>query len=88
VTAKLGVKSMSDSLKEITVTGLMSKIFDSYTVTMDDGTEYKLSAIMPWEAVSSDFDSGKFAAVLGKRVSVNGMTDGDTIWDAEIVGET
>ena len=38
---------MSDSLKEITVTGLMSKILDYYMVTMDDGTEYKLSAIMP-----------------------------------------
>jgi len=88
VTAKLGVKSMSDSLKEITVTGLMSKIFDSYTVTMDDGTEYKLSAIMPWEAVSPDFDSGKFATVLGKRVSVSGMTDGDTIWGAKIINET
>ena len=84
----LGVKSMSDSLKEITVTGLMSKIFDSYTVTMDDGTEYKLSAIMPWEAVSPDFDSGKFAVVLGKRVSVSGLTDGNTIWGAEIIEET
>ncbi|MFX1543685.1 MAG: hypothetical protein ACFFCR_11835 [Promethearchaeota archaeon] len=88
MTAKSGMKSMSDSLKEITVTGLMSKIFDSYTVTMDDGTEYKLSAIMPWEAVSAGFDSGKFAVVLGKRVSVSGMTDGDTIWGAEIAEGT
>ena len=79
---------MSDSLKEITVTGLISKIFNDYTITMDDGTEYKLSAIMPWEAVSPDFDSGKFAVVLGKRVSVSGMTDGSTIWGAEIIKET
>ena len=88
MTTKLGVKSLSDSLKEITVTGLMSKILDYYMVTKDDGTEYKLSAIMPWEAVSPDFDSGKFAVVLGKRVSVSGMTDGNTIWGAEIVKET
>lgn len=76
---------MSDTLKEITVTGLMSKIFDYYIVTKDDGTEYKLSAIKPWEAVSPDFDSGRFAVVLGKRVTVTGMSDGDTIWNAEVV---
>ncbi len=52
---------------------------------MDNGTEYKLSAIMPWEAVSPDFDSGKFAAVLGKRVTVSGVTDGTTIWGADVV---
>jgi hypothetical protein len=84
----LGVKALSDSLKEITVTGLMSKILDYYMVTMDDGTEYKLSAILPWEAVSPDIDSGKFAAVLGRHVSVSGVTDGSTIWGAEIVKET
>jgi len=76
---------LSNSLKEITVTGLMSKIRDYYMVTMDNGTEYKLSAIMPWEAVSPDFDSGKFAAVLGKRVTVSGVTDGTTIWGADVV---
>jgi hypothetical protein len=79
---------LSDSLKEITVTGLMSKILDYYMVTMDNGTEYKLSAILPWEAVSPDFDSGKFATVLGKHVSVTGVTDGSTIWGAEVAKET
>jgi hypothetical protein len=63
----------------------MSKIRDYYMVTMDNGTEYKLSAIMPWAAVSPDFDSGKFAAVLGKRVTVSGVTDGTTIWGADVV---
>ncbi|MHA2313528.1 MAG: hypothetical protein ACXADF_18790 [Candidatus Thorarchaeota archaeon] len=76
---------MSDSLKDITVTGLMSKILDYYMITKDDGTDYKLSAIMPWEAVSPDFDSGKFAVVLGKRVTVSGSSDGDTIWGAQVV---
>ncbi|MHA2356562.1 MAG: hypothetical protein ACXADC_15405 [Candidatus Thorarchaeota archaeon] len=76
---------MSDSLKDITVTGLMSKILDYYMITKDDGTDYKLSAIMPWEAVSPDFDSGKFAVVLGKRVTVSGSSDGDTIWGAKVV---
>jgi hypothetical protein len=75
---------LSGSLKEISVTGLVSKIFNEYVVTTDDGTEYKLSAIMPYEAVSPDFDSGKFAIELGKRVVVSGVTDGETIWKASI----
>ena len=78
---------MSDSLKEISVKGIISKIFDYYMVTMDDGTEYKLSAIKPWEAVSPDFDSGKFAIVLGKRVTITGLSDGGTIWGADVVEE-
>lgn len=65
----------------------MSKILDYYMVTKDDGTEYKLSAIKPWEAVSPDFDSGKFAVVLGKRVTITGLSDGHMIWDADVVEE-
>lgn len=76
---------MSGSFKEISVTGIISKIFNQYVVTTDDGTEYNLSAIMPYEAVSPDFDSGKFAQELGKRVIVVGLIDGDTIWKADIV---
>ncbi len=75
---------MSGSLKEISVIGIISKIFNEYVVTADDGKEYKLSAIMPYEAVSPDFDSGRFAIELGKRVAVSGVTDGDTIWKASV----
>jgi hypothetical protein len=69
-------------LKEISITGIVSKIVDQYVITTDDGTEYKLSAIMPWEAVAAEFGSGDFALHLGKRVTATGATDGHTIWRA------
>ena len=69
-------------MKEISVTGIVSKILDQYVITTDDGTEYKLSAIMPWEAVPPDFGSGDFALHLGKRMTATGTTDGHTIWRA------
>ncbi|MGD9395333.1 MAG: hypothetical protein PVJ05_02800 [Candidatus Thorarchaeota archaeon] len=67
-------------MKEISVTGIVSKILDQYVITTDDGTEYKLSAIMPWEAVPPDFGSGDFALHLGKRMTATGTTDNHTIW--------
>ncbi len=64
--------------------GLISKILNRYVVTIDDGMEYELSAIQPWEAVSADYGSGEFAANLGKRMQVSGQTDGSTIWGATL----
>ncbi|NHJ14118.1 MAG: hypothetical protein EAX95_10610 [Candidatus Thorarchaeota archaeon] len=78
---------MSGSLNDITVSGIVSRIYGQYVITADDGTEYRLSAIMPYEAMSTDFDSGRFALVLGKRVTASGVTDGATIWRAHIVDE-
>jgi hypothetical protein len=75
---------MSSELKEISVTGLVSKILENYVITTDDGREYELSAIMPWEAVSPDFGSGEFALHLGKRMTASGLTDGRTIWKASL----
>lgn len=71
-------------MKEISVTGIVSKILDQYVITTDDGTEHKLSAIMPWEAVVPDFGSGDFALHLGKRMTATGTTDGHTIWRATL----
>lgn len=71
-------------MKEITVTGTISKTMNEYVVTTDDGTEYKLSAIMPYEAVSPDFGSGDFALHLGKRMVATGSSDGHTIWGASL----
>ncbi len=71
-------------MKEISVIGLVSKILDEYVITTDDGTEYRLSAIMPWEAVPTDFASGDFALHLGKRMMAKGTTDGLTIWGATL----
>ena len=71
-------------MKEIIITGLVSRILDKYVITADNGTEYELSAIMPWEAVAPDFGSGAFALHLGKRMTASGVTDGHTIWKATL----
>jgi hypothetical protein len=71
-------------MDEITVTGIVSKVMNEYIITTDDGTEFKLSAIMPWEAVSPDFGSGDFALHLGKRMNASGSRDGQTIWGASL----
>ncbi len=71
-------------MKEVSVTGIVSQILDQYVITTDDGTEYKLSAIMPWEAVAADFGSGEFAIHLGKKMTATGITDGNTIWRAKL----
>ncbi|MFW9843018.1 MAG: hypothetical protein ACFFEV_00400 [Candidatus Thorarchaeota archaeon] len=78
---------MSSEMKEITLTGLVSRILDKYVITADDGTEYELSAIMPWEAVSADFGSCDYAIHLSKRVVASGMTDGHTVWKSSLTEE-
>jgi len=78
---------MNEQMKEVTVTGIVSRIMDQYVITTDDGTEYKLSAIMPWEAVAADFGTGDFALHLGKKMTATGTTDGHTIWRA-VLSET
>nr|KXH71716.1 MAG: hypothetical protein AM325_02445 [Candidatus Thorarchaeota archaeon SMTZ1-45] len=78
---------MNDEMKEVSLTGIVSRTMDQYVITSDDGTEYKLSAIMPWEAVPVDFESGDFALHLGKRMTAAGLSDGHTIWRA-VLSET
>jgi hypothetical protein len=75
------------SMKSILVTGLVSRIMNRYVITADDGTQYELSAIFPYEAVSADYGSGIFAANLGKRMTASGLTDGHTIWRASLQSE-
>ncbi len=75
---------MSAKLKEIIITGKVSRVLDRYVVTTDDGNQYTLSAIMPWEAVSPDFGSGDFSHHLGKRMVVTGVSDGHTIYRASL----
>ncbi|UCE09023.1 MAG: hypothetical protein JSW61_08500 [Candidatus Thorarchaeota archaeon] len=75
---------MSSELKDITVTGLISRILERYVVTTDDGTEYELSAILPWEAVAPDHGTHVFAQNLGKKMTVSGQCDGYTIYGASL----
>ena len=72
-------------MEDITVVGIISENLNEYVLTTDDGVEYKLSAILPWEAVPADFGSSGFAARLGERVTISGVTDGNTIWRADFV---
>ena len=72
------------SLEQISVVGLISKIMDRYVVTTEDGKEYELSAILPWESVSPDAGSAAFAMHLGKKMCVSGQSDGSTIYGAQL----
>ncbi|MFW9962444.1 MAG: hypothetical protein ACFFCX_02710 [Candidatus Sifarchaeia archaeon] len=75
---------MNDQMNEVSIIGIVSRILDQYVITTDDGTEYKLSAIMPWEAVAADFGTGDFDLHLGKRMTATGISDGHTIWRATL----
>ncbi len=66
------------------VTGLIKKSGASYTIITDDGKEYYLSAILPWEAVSADYGVQEFESNVGKYVTVKGLTDGHTIYRATL----
>ncbi|MFW9955707.1 MAG: hypothetical protein ACFFD3_14250 [Candidatus Thorarchaeota archaeon] len=72
-------------MDEIIVVGIISRILNEYAVTTDEGVEYKLSAILPWEAVSPEYGSEEFAMHLGKRLTVQGLSDGSTIYRASIL---
>ncbi|MHA2261589.1 MAG: hypothetical protein ACXAEN_04275 [Candidatus Thorarchaeota archaeon] len=78
------VRVLSGGLKDITVAGLISKVLDRYVVTTDDGIEYELSAIMPWEAVAPAHGTHVFAQNLGKKMKVSGQADGYTIYGASL----
>ncbi len=72
-------------MEDITVSGIVTRRQDNYVITADDGTEYILSAIMPWEALPPDFGSGDYALHVGKRMIATGSTDGQTIWRAVLI---
>jgi hypothetical protein len=71
-------------MDEITIIGTISKTASGYVVSTDDGIEYGLSAILPWEAVPTDFGSVGFEMHLGKRLKISGLTDGNTIYGARL----
>lgn len=69
-------------MKEITIIGKVEKRNNEYIVITEDNIEYKLYAIKPMEAVSPDFDIGKFAQFVGKKVRASGISDENAVWDA------
>jgi len=69
-------------MEEAELIGVVSKKLNTYILTTDEGKEYKLFAIDPWESVPTDFDTAKFELFIGEKVKVSGrITDGE-IWNA------
>lgn len=71
-------------MEDIEVVGLVTKPGGEYAIVTDDGHEYRLSAILPWAAVSADYGTDQFERCLGKRMMASGVTDGGTIWNADL----
>ncbi|NHJ84180.1 MAG: hypothetical protein FK734_01875 [Asgard group archaeon] len=71
-------------MENVELTGTLSQRMNKYILTTDDGTEYILFSISPWEAVSPDFDTAKFAQFIGKKVKVYGRATGTEVWDTVI----
>lgn len=71
-------------MKDITIVGTVEERQDGFVVKTEIGTEFKLFAIRPMEAVSPDFDIGKFAPFVGKKVRASGPCDGNSIYSATL----
>ncbi len=69
-------------MEEKELTGVVTKEFNEYILTTEDGHKYKLFAINPWESVPTDFDTAKFEQFLGETVKVYGRVSGSEIWNA------
>jgi len=67
------------------IVGMVVEKMNWFYVVEESGEEYKLYAIRPQEAVSPDFDIGKFAKFVGKEVIATGQIEQGAIWDAQLV---
>lgn len=71
-----------DCMEEQEIFGVVSKRNNVYILTTEDGKEYKLFAISPWESVPPEFDTTKFAEFVGKKVKASGRVTEGEIWNA------
>jgi len=76
------VKKMDE---EKIIIGIVKEKMGKYIVEAEDGTEYTLFAIKPWESVSPDHNTGKFAAFIDKKVQASGSFSGTEIWAASLI---
>ena len=67
------------------VIGMVEEKMNKYYMVDKSGEEYELFAIRPMEAVSPDFDIGKFAKFVGKEVIATGQIESGAIWNAHLV---
>ena len=79
------MQHMRSQLKEIRVEGIVSQLGGQYIITTDDGTQYKLSAILTWGSVAQDYGTGVFVKYIGKQAVAIGLTEGHTIWKAQLL---
>lgn len=79
------VKVMKFSKKKNEVIGMVVEKMNWFYVVEESGEEYKLYAIQPQEAVSPDFNIGKFAKFVGKEVTATGQIEQEAIWGAHLV---
>ena len=69
-------------MEEKEIFGVVSRRNNEYILTTEDGKDYKLFAISPWESVPPEFDTAKFAEFIGEKVKVTGKFSGNEIWSA------
>ena len=78
-------------MEEQELIGILTKRVNKFIVITEEGKEYRIYAINPWQAVSIDYDTGKYNDLIGKKVRVFGRFLGTEIWKAtieEIVDDT
>ncbi len=71
-------------MEDVEISGVVSRKMEKYILTTEDGEEYTLYAINPWESVPVDFDTAKFEKFIGEKVKVFGRSSGTEIWNALI----
>lgn len=71
-------------MEEVEKKGVVSKKMEKYILTTEEGEEFTLYAINPWESVPVDFDTAKFEKFIGEKVKVFGRSTGTEIWNALI----
>ncbi|NHJ48203.1 MAG: hypothetical protein FK733_10490 [Asgard group archaeon] len=69
-------------MQDVELIGMISEKMNRYILTTDDGTEYTVYAINPWESVPPEFDTAKFSKYVGEKVRVFGNASGTEIWNA------
>ncbi|NHJ03551.1 MAG: hypothetical protein EAX90_01920 [Candidatus Heimdallarchaeota archaeon] len=71
-------------MEEKEILGILSKKLNQFILTDENGKEYKIYAINPWESVPPDFDTAKFVEFIGEKVKVSGNLSNEEIWNAFI----
>ena len=69
-------------MSESFIIGIVKKKFSQFYILSEDGKEFQIYAIQPMEAVSPDYNSGKYESFLDKKVKATGFFTGGSIYSA------